>query len=107
MPLLPLEVVLAQFDGMSMNTGACFTNLVPLLFQKVRFYKDLVADSLKGRVWPTLEPVDSAAVHQRGEVPDSVSKSAAHRAHCQDDVQMGPRPLDEVILELFAGAGVV
>ena len=65
--------------------------------------KDLARDGEQRFVWPAVEPVDGAAVDQRGEHAAAHAESAADGRHAEDDVQVGAHAADEEGLDVVLG----
>mmetsp|Transcript_3151 Transcript_3151/g.13663 ORF Transcript_3151/g.13663 Transcript_3151/m.13663 type:complete len:966 (+) Transcript_3151:6936-9833(+) len=69
--------------------------LVNLGRAEVHGGEELVGDAGERLLGPLHEPVDGAAVDQRGELAASRPESLAHGGHAQDDVEVVSHPVDE------------
>ena len=90
-----------------MDLPASLLDLGHLSRLQLNIREKLLANGLQSAVWPPREPVDGAAADEGRKVTNSFSEGAAHWAHSDDDMQIQAASLNEVLLEIFSGAGIV
>ncbi len=60
-------------------------------------FQELLGDHFERVLWPGHEPVDRAAVDERGEHAQARAEGVTDRTHGQDHVQVGLDAVDEVV----------
>merc|ERR1719422_2473809 len=103
MPAKLFKESLRQFTHALMEGLADGHNLSFVLLLDVCLLQKLVGYTHQSIVWPGLEPIDGAAVDERGELTKAVSESVSNRTESNDYVEIFPAAVDKESKECQGG----